>query len=130
MAGMIRKLEHVGIRVNDMDVSIRFYTEVLGMKLVHRLALDDGAELGFLSFPGSENVELELIGRGSDGLSDSGKVHHVAFTVSDIEAEIARLKSLGVTMIHETPQVIPGGAKLAFFFGPDGERLELFEPVR
>lgn len=126
---MIHKLEHVGVRVNDMDASIRFYTEVLGLRLVKRAALEDGVELGFLSFPGSDNVEIELIGRGSDGLSDSGKVHHIAFTVSDIEDEIARLKSHGVQMIHETPQTILDGAKLAFFFGPDGERLELFQPA-
>ncbi|UUZ83401.1 VOC family protein [Paenibacillus sp. P26] len=127
---MIHKLEHIGVRVNDMDASVRFYTEVLGMKLVHRAALADGVELGFLAFPGSENVEIELIGRGSDGLSDSGKVHHIAFTVSDIEGEIERLKSLGVQMIDETPKTILNGAKLAFFFGPDGERLELFQPVK
>ncbi|MCZ8515531.1 VOC family protein [Paenibacillus filicis] len=126
---MIHKLEHIGVRVNDMDASIRFYTEVLGMKLVKRAPLADGVELGFLSFPGSDDVEIELIGRGSDGLSDSGKVHHIAFTVSEIEAEIERLKAHGVTMIDETPKTILNGAKLAFFFGPDGERLELFQPA-
>lgn len=126
---MIHKLEHIGVRVNDMDASIRFYTEVLGMKLVKRAPLADGVELGFLSFPGSDDVEIELIGRGSDGLSDSGKVHHIAFTVSQIEAEIERLKAHGVTMIDETPKTILNGAKLAFFFGPDGERLELFQPA-
>jgi lactoylglutathione lyase len=126
---MIHKLEHIGVRVNDMDASVRFYTEVLGMRLVNRAALEDGAELGFLAFPGSEQVEIELIGRGSDGLSDSGKVHHIAFTVSDIEEEIARLKSHGVEMIHEVPLEILGGIKIAFFFGPDGERLELFQPI-
>lgn len=127
---MIRKLEHVGVRVNDVDTSIRFYTEVIGMKLAGREKLADGVELAFLSFADTDNVEIELIGRGSDGLSDAGKVHHIAFTVSDIEAEWERLKELGVKLIDDAPKVILDGVKIAFFYGPDGERLEYFQPVR
>ncbi|CAG7646240.1 VOC family protein [Paenibacillus allorhizosphaerae] len=126
---MIHKLEHIGVMVNDMDASVKFYTEVIGLQLVNRAKLADGVELGFLSFPGSADIELELIGRGSDGLSDSGKVHHIAFTVSDIEAEVERLKGLGVRMMDETPRVILNGVKIAFFYGPDGERLEFFQPA-
>lgn len=74
-------------------------------------------------------MEIELIGRGSDGLSDSGKVHHIAFTVSDIDAELERLRGLGVQLIDETPKTISDVGRLAFFFGPDGERLEIFQPA-
>jgi lactoylglutathione lyase len=125
---MIQKLEHIGVMVKDMDVSIQFYTEVLGMKLVNRVHLNEEVELGFLSFPGSDNIEIELINRGHDGLSDEGKVHHVAFTVNDIEAEVERLKKLNVRMLDETPRTILDGIQIAFFFGPDGERLEFFQP--
>jgi lactoylglutathione lyase len=126
---MIRKLEHIGVMVKDMNASIRFYTEVLGMRLVKRKALKDGAELSFLSFPDSDNIEIELIGRGHDGLPDNGIVHHIAFTVSDIQAEIDRLKGLGVKLVDETPRTILDGDLIAFFFGPDGERLEFFQPA-
>jgi len=126
---MIHKLEHIGVMVKDMDASIRFYTEVLGLKLVKRDRLADGVELSFLSFPGSDNIEIELIGRGHDGLPDNGLVHHIAFTVSDIQAEIDRLKSLGVKLMDETPRTILKGDRIAFFFGPDGERLEFFQPA-
>lgn len=125
---MIKKLEHIGVYVNDMDESIRFYTEVLGMRLVDRKRLANQVELSFLSFAETGNVELELIGRGTDGMPDAGIVHHVAFTVSDIEAEVKRLKELGVRMLDEEPRVILDGVKIAFFFGPNGERLELFQP--
>jgi lactoylglutathione lyase len=125
---VIEKIEHIGVMVSDMDRSVRFYTETLGMRLAARERLDDGVELGFLVMPGSENVQIELIGRGHDGLPDNGKVHHIAFTVSDIEAEIAKLMAAGVKMIDETPRIILGGTKIAFFFGPDGERLEFFQP--
>jgi lactoylglutathione lyase len=55
-------------------------------------------------------------------------VHHIAFTVSDIEAELDKLRARGVRLIDETPRTILNGVKIAFFFGPDGERLELFQP--
>jgi len=125
---VIKKIEHIGVKVKNMDVSVRFYTEVLGMKLVGRERLADGVELAFLAMPGTENVQIELIGRGHDGLPDDAKVHHIAFTVSDIEAELDKLRARGVRLIDETPRTILNGVKIAFFFGPDGERLELFQP--
>jgi lactoylglutathione lyase len=126
---MISKLEHIGIVVKDMDRSIRFYTEVLGLQLKGRDRLGDGVELGFLAHPGSDTVLLELIGRWRDDLPARGNVDHVAFTVTDIDAEVKRLKSLGVEMIDAAPKelAICGGVKIAFFYGPDGERLEFFQ---
>lgn len=125
---MIQKLEHIGVYVKDMDESIQFYTEVLGLSLVARKRLANQVELSFLSFPGSRNVEIELIGRGTEGMSDSGIVHHIAFTVSDIERELKRLAGLGVRLLDEEPRVILDGARIAFFFGPNGERLEFYQP--
>ncbi|GLV61017.1 lactoylglutathione lyase [Dictyobacter sp. S3.2.2.5] len=124
---MIHKLEHIGLRVKDMGASIRFYTEVLGMHLVGRERLDDGLELVFLNYPGSDTMQIELIGNGNDDVPALGKVDHFAFTVSDIEAELERLRTLGVPLIDESPQTILGGIKIAFFYGPDGERLEFFQ---
>jgi lactoylglutathione lyase len=126
---MLHKLEHIGIMVKDMDRSIRFYTETLGLRLLGREPLEDGVELGFLACPGSDGVALELISRWRDDLPARGNVDHIAFTVTDIEAEVARLKELGVEMIDSSPKQLPicGGVKVAFFYGPDGERLELFQ---
>ncbi|MCR6631333.1 MAG: VOC family protein [Magnetospirillum sp.] len=125
---MIKKLEHIGVYVNDMDESIRFYTEVLGLNLAARRRLDNGVELSFLSFPDQPQTEIELIGRGTEGMPDNGIVHHIAFTVTEIEAELERLRSLGIRLLDEEPRTILGGTKIAFFFGPNGERLELFQP--
>ncbi|KIL42246.1 glyoxalase [Gordoniibacillus kamchatkensis] len=126
---MIHKLEHIGIMVKDMDRSVRFYTETLGLQLRGREKLGDGVELGFLAYPGTDNIVLELIARWRDDLPAKGNVDHVAFTVTDIEAEVERLKGLGVEMIDSAPKELPicGGVKIAFFYGPDGERLELFQ---
>ncbi|GIP41162.1 lactoylglutathione lyase [Paenibacillus sp. J31TS4] len=124
---MIKKLEHIGVMVSDMEASIRFYTETLGLALVGRERLDNGVELVFLSFPGQEDIQLELVGRGG-GFEENGKVNHIAFTVDDIDTEVRRLKESGVRMIDEEPKTILGGVRIAFFYGPDGERLELFQP--
>ncbi|RAV04117.1 VOC family protein [Paenibacillus sp. YN15] len=127
---MIKKLEHIGVYVNDMDESIKFYTEVLGLRLAARKRLDNGVELSFLSFADHPETEIELIGRGTEGMPDNGIVHHIAFTVSDIEAELERLSGLGIRLLDETPRTILGGTRIAFFFGPNGERLELFQPAQ
>ncbi|WJH37074.1 VOC family protein [Paenibacillus aurantius] len=125
---MIHKLEHVGIMVKDMDASIRFYTEILNLELVGREKLDNGVELSFLSYPDTDHIQVELVGRGSDDIPAAGKVDHLAFTVSNIEAEVERLRGLGVKLIDEKPKTILGGVQIAFFYGPDGERLEFFQP--
>lgn len=127
---MIRKLEHIGIFAAEMDRSIAFYTEMLGMKLIERVSLNEDAELAFLSFPGQDEVQIELIGRDAAGMPPEGLVNHVAFTVDDIEDVIAKLKQRGVVISDEWPKTILDGRKIAFFNGPSGEKLELFQPVR
>ena len=123
----MKKLEHIGVMVKNMDESIRFYTETIGMRLDRRVPLNESLELAFLTFPGQENIEVELIGRFDGTLTENGIVNHIAFTVDDIEGEIARLKAAGVTMIDNEPRTILHGIKIAFFYGPNGEKLELFQ---
>jgi lactoylglutathione lyase len=125
---MITKLEHIGVMVSDMDRSIQFYKDALGLELVGRTPLN-GAELAFLSYPGTEHIQLELISRWREDLPARGNVDHIAFSVSDIDAEVERLKSLGIEMIDQAAKEVNiiGPVKIAFFYGPDGERLELFE---
>ena len=124
---MISKIEHIGIMVKDMDESIRFYTEVLGLKLVERAPLNETVELAFLSFPGQENVQIELIGRDPSTIPEEGLVNHLAFTVPDLEAAMARLQEAGVEFSAEWPRRILDGGQIAFFKGPSGEKLELFQ---
>jgi lactoylglutathione lyase len=128
----IRKIEHIGIKVKNMDKSIQFYSDILGLTLVDRVHITPEVELAFLSFPGQESVQIELIGLGHDGLANESIVHHVAFTVTDIEAEVEKLRAHGVKLIDEQPRLIKGGdldgLKIAFFYGPDGEQLEFFQP--
>ncbi|MGC4376661.1 VOC family protein [Fictibacillus sp. Mic-4] len=124
---MIKKLEHTGIMVSDMDRSLDFYQNVLGLKLRLREALNDEVELAFLAFPGEDAVEVELIGGRGVG-EQEGRVNHLAFSVDNIEAELERLASFGVKLVDESPRsILNGTVKIAFFEGPDGEKLELVE---
>lgn len=123
---MLKKAEHVGIMVSDMDRSIRFYTEVLGLSLRERVWLNEATELAFLPV-GDTEIELVYKKSGFAHVSD-GTVNHLAFTVEDIEAVLAHLRSHGVELIHQEPLSLPAiGARIAFFYGPDRERLELFQ---
>lgn len=126
---MIIKLEHIGILAKDMDESIKFYSEILGIKLVERVSLNESVELAFLSFPGQESVQVELVGRDPSGVAPEGIVNHLALTVSDIDAVISKLKQHGYDIPDEYPRTILDGRKIAFFKGPSGEKLELFQPA-
>lgn len=127
----IKKLEHVGLMVKNLEASIAFYTEVIGMELKGKLAHTNGViTLAFLGFPESTETELELIFGYNDSLPVEGKVHHLAFAVDNLEAEIDRLKQLDVTFIDQEITTLPNGSRYMFFTGPDGEWLELFESTR
>lgn len=123
---MIKKLEHVGIIVTDMDKSLAFYQKVFNLVLRHREQLNNTVELAFLHHPTQPDVEVELIS-GKIAEHVEGKVHHVAFRVENIEDELLRLKALGVELTDEKPRLVMGDVKIAFLKGPDGEILELVE---
>ncbi|WP_028560418.1 VOC family protein [Paenibacillus pinihumi] len=125
----IKKLEHVGIMVKDIETSVKFYSEVLGMEHLGTMLHTNGViKLAFLAFPGSPDTQIELVEGYNAGLPAEGKVHHIAFTVDQLEAEVERLKSLGVDARDTEITTLPGGSRYFFFHGPDGEIFELFEP--
>lgn len=125
----VRKIEHVGIMVTNMERSIAFYRDVLGLEPLGTLDHGNGTiKLAFLGSPGAKETQVELI-QGYEGrLAEEGKVHHIAFTVDDLAAEIERIGALGVTFIDPDVTTLPNGARYRFFYGPDGEWLELFQP--
>lgn len=127
----IRKIEHIGIRVSALEDSIEFYERIIGMKLLYTIGeVNDTLRLAFLAFPGQESVEVELISKmNSEELPNEGKVHHLAFTASDIEEEYKRIASLGLSGLDSEIHDLPSGARYFFFNGPDGERIEFFQPA-
>ncbi|MED1203339.1 VOC family protein [Heyndrickxia acidicola] len=125
----IKKFEHVGIQVKDLVTSIDFYTNVVGLELLKKEGhVDPAITLAFLGIEGEGEPLVEIIEGYNPNLPAEGKVHHLAFTVEDIEAEIERVKEHGVTFVEEAVTTLPNGAKYIFFYGPDGEWIEFFQP--
>ncbi len=123
--GKIKGLAHIGIRVSDMDASIRFYTEVLGFELTHRQMLGT-TELAFL---GIGTCLIELIHPADYKAREAGQIDHIALEVEDIEMLVCRLIEKRVPFlsnINNAPALL-GGVKNIFFTGPDGERIEFFD---
>jgi lactoylglutathione lyase len=122
---MITGIEHTGIMVSNMENSITFYTEVLGLKLLDRFDHTSvPVELAFLGLGGK--VLVELISGYTGEVTNEGKVHHIAFSVTNIEEKFELLKEEGVLIKDKEITELPNG-KYFFFYGPDEESLEFFE---
>jgi lactoylglutathione lyase len=119
------KYLHSMVRVHDLDASLRFYCEGLGLKQVRRKDVPEGKfTLVFLAAPDSPNAEVELTYNwGSD--EDYGSARnfgHLAFCVEDIYATCDRLQSMGYT-IHRPPR----DGHMAFVRSPDHISIELLQ---
>ena len=121
---MIKKYLHTRFRVSDMDKSISFYQDVLGMEVIEQKTSPRGSKLVFLKFPDMD-CELELC-----SFPDSGSVHvpedlvHLAFEVEDLEVCIEKLNAAGVP-ITEGPLETSNGTKFIFTEDPDKYEIEL-----
>ncbi|MGI5839928.1 MAG: VOC family protein [bacterium] len=124
---MIKKIEHVGIKVRDLDEAVRFYTQVLGLTERDRREIPaSGVKIAFVAIGDSE-LELLHYPEQKDDAPSEGVVSHVALAVDDIEAVLQKVKESGAVVRDETPRMVFGGSKIAFFQGPSGEILELFQ---
>jgi lactoylglutathione lyase len=124
---MIKKIEHVGIRVRDLQKSLAFYSNVLGFMVRGQMEnKETGLKLAFLRVGDSEIELLQYPDQGPEPLP-SGVIAHIAFRVDAIEDVLSRLMDEGVELRDQGPREIFGDTKIAFFYGPDGELLELYE---
>ncbi|WP_413307715.1 VOC family protein [Bacillus sp. 1P10SD] len=124
----VKKMDHVGVYVTNLETALTFYQEVVGLDLKDRFTIANGAvTLAFLGFHGSDETELELVLGGKPNLPNEGIVNHIAFLVDDIEEEFARLKDLDVSFLSEDVSTLPNGYRNFFIQGPDGEKVEFFQ---
>jgi len=124
---MIKKVEHVGIMVSDMDESIQFYESLLGFNVRVRANVGQ-KELVFLTHNGLPGFEIELIYEILPVISYSehGLVNHLAFVVEDLEQTMEDFIQKGVIFQADKPK--NGiGRKTIRFKGPNGEVLQLVE---
>jgi lactoylglutathione lyase len=111
----------------NMDRSIGFYTEQLGLKLASRREVkQNNAEIAFLKDESEGSLELTHW-REKKSLTEGDNFDHIAFAVPDVAAEIERLRAGGVAMAMEPFSLQGSSSKIAFIKDPDGNWLELIE---
>jgi lactoylglutathione lyase len=119
------KYLHSMVRVHDLDASLRFYCEGLGLREVHRKEVPEGKyTLVFLSAPDSPEAEIELTYNwgSQEDYGSARNFGHLAFRVDDIYATCARLQAMGCT-IHRPPR----DGHMAFVRSPDLISIELLQ---
>lgn len=121
---------HTMIRVGDLQRSIDFYTDVLGMKLLRTMDNPEFeytlAYLGYGSNP--EHAELELTWNYGVSSYEMGTAYgHIAIGTEDIYALCERIREKGAKIIREPGPVKGGTIVIAFLEDPDGYRIELIE---
>jgi len=118
------------IRVGDLDRSIAFYTEILGMQLLRRQDYPEGRfTLAFVGY-GSEETDavLELTHNWDTPAYDLGNgFGHVALAVLDAAKACADIKARGGTVVREAGPMKHGKTIIAFVEDPDGYKIELIQ---
>lgn len=116
---MIKKVDHIGIAVQNLEETLRFYTETLGIEL-HGTEIVEEQKVKVAFLPvGDTEIEL-LESTEPDGpiakfIEKKGEgIQHIALRVDNIEVAIEEMKAKGVKMIDEKPRYGAGGAKIAF----------------
>ncbi|WP_130808071.1 methylmalonyl-CoA epimerase [Senegalia massiliensis] len=116
---MVGKVDHIGIAVKDLEETLKFYTDVLGMDLQGTETVEEQkVKVAFLPIGDTEMELLESTDK--DGpiakyIEKKGQgVQHIAYRVDNIEKAIEEMKEKGIRMIDEKPRYGAGGAKIAF----------------
>jgi lactoylglutathione lyase len=122
----VRKLLHTRYRVNDLERSVRFYQDVLGLEEVRRHKSPRGSELVFLRTPGSVEL-IELCSFPSSGpVQVQPDLTHLAFEVDSLEEFGKQLVAHGLKY-SDGPTMKENGGGFAFFDAPEGYEIELIQ---
>ena len=118
------KYLHTMVRVTDLDASIAFYRDALGLELVTRREVPAGRfTLAFLAAPGDPNAQVELTYNWDPETYIGGRnFGHLAYAVDDIYAACKRLQDHGVTVLRP-----PRDGRMAFVRSPDNISIELLQ---
>lgn len=131
----LTKINHVAIVVSDIDESLKFWRDAMGIDLHH--VEDVPSQKAMVAFLPVGDSEVELVKPTTDDsgvakflAEKGGGMHHLCFQVDDIAAKLAELKEKGVRLIDETARELPG-RKMAFIHpkSTGGVLVELYEVI-
>lgn len=124
------RLLHTMIRVGDLDTSVRFYTEALGMELLRKSDYPGGRfTLAFVGYGDEDSsAVIELTHNWDTSSYDLGDgFGHIAIGVEDINAACERVSELGGKVTREPGPMKHGSTVIAFVEDPDGYKIEFIE---
>lgn len=124
-------LAHIALFTKDLSASVKFY-ESLGGSVCGHADVEKPAGTNHITLVQLPGFVLEIIEShdGSPVTAEGGLFPHIAIETDDIDAAVAELRTEGVTSFRtEAPMTMPifGGIKNIFFYGPDGELVELLQ---
>ena len=125
------RIMHTMLRVRDLDASLAFYTDLLGMRLLDKSDYPEGKfTLAFVGYGSVEaNVAIELTYNYGDNHYDHGNgFGHIALETSDIYATADKLRAGGAEIVREPGPMKHGKTHIAFIKDPDGYLIELVQP--
>ncbi len=122
----VKKLLHTRMRVDDLERTLRFYTDILGLELVDRRESPRGSKLAFLRTPNSEELLEISYFPGSGPVQVQPDLMHLAFEVESLEEFCKYLTSKGIK-ITDGPTKSSSGSVFAFIDAPEGYEIELIQ---
>lgn len=124
------QFSHVSITVKNMEETIKFYREVIGLELASRREIPENkAEIAFLTDKIS-NVRIELTyWKDKKDWTSGDELDHLAFTLPNLEEAIKKFREQGVEIAKEPYSLKGSTSKIAFIVDPNGIWIELIERV-
>ena len=126
------RLDHVMLRVMDLNRSLAFYRDTLGMQVLRQVDYEAGQFTNvFLSFDANTESSLELTYNWQQTEAyEKGRVFgHLALMLDDVHATVAALEQAGVRIKTPPKQMVHGTRTIAFVLDPDDNLIELLEPL-
>ena len=123
---MVKKLLHTRYRVSDLEKTVAFYRDVLGLELIRRHTSPRGSELVFFKAPGSDE-EIEICKYDGSGPVNVGfDITHLAFEVEDLDTFAREAAAKGYPL-SDGPTQTGSGSVIAFIDAPEGYEIELIQ---
>ena len=126
---MVKKLLHTRMRVNDLERTVKFYENALGLTVARRSISPRGAQIVFLATPNSDE-EIDICQLpNSPSVQVQPDLMHLAFEVDDLKSFVAGMEQRGYKLSDEMVKT-SSGSTIAFLDAPEGYEVELIQKAK